>query len=202
MSAMQELATTGGLKDPVFDSQAIFCAVMNAFAHPGAIADLGERATAPAPLMPAAAAFIAAMADFDTPVWLDETLRSAAGLREWISFQSGAPLTGRADAAAFAVLSDPDGLVEVDRFAVGTPAYPDRSATLIVQVEALDGGEPLTLAGPGIETEREIAPRGLPGGFLSIWSRNGALFPLGVDLLLVSGARAIALPRTTRIREA
>jgi alpha-D-ribose 1-methylphosphonate 5-triphosphate synthase subunit PhnH len=31
--------------------------------------------------------------------------------------------------------------------------------------------------------------------------RNNALFPLGVDLVLVAGARVIALPRTTRIRE-
>ena len=198
MTAAQQLATRGGLAEPVFDSQAIFSALMDAFARPGTIADLGSRAEAPAPLMPAAAAFVAAMADFDTSVWLDETLCRAEGLREWISFQTGAALADAPDAADFALLSE---LVEMERFAIGTPSYPDRSATLIVQIEALEGGAELALTGPGIEGERAIAPRGLPRDFATIWSRNNALFPLGVDLVLVSGARAIALPRTTRIRE-
>jgi alpha-D-ribose 1-methylphosphonate 5-triphosphate synthase subunit PhnH len=196
MTVAQQLATSGGLTDPVFDSQAIFSALMNAFARPGTIADLGTRAVAPAPLMPAA--FIAAMADFDTRIWLDEALSGAEGLGEWISFQTGAVLADAPEAADFALLTE---LAEIERFAIGTPAFPDRSATLIVQIEALEGGAGLTLTGPGIETERGIAPCGLPRDFAAIWLRNNALFPLGVDLVLVAGARVIALPRTTRIRE-
>ncbi|MER2635427.1 MAG: phosphonate C-P lyase system protein PhnH [Rhizobiaceae bacterium] len=194
-------ATAGGFSDPVFDSQAVFAAIMNAFARPGTVADLNGRASAPAPLADAAAAFLAALADFDTPVWLDVTLRAAPGLREWIAFQTGAPLTDTPDAAAFAVFSGAAGLTAMERFAIGTPAYPDRAATLVVQVEALAGGAPLTLSGPGIETTATIAPRGLPERFATLWTRNNALFPLGVDLLLVSGSRALALTRTTRIRE-
>jgi alpha-D-ribose 1-methylphosphonate 5-triphosphate synthase subunit PhnH len=195
------IATAGGFADPVFDSQAVFSAIMNAFARPGTVADLGGRAAAPAPLMPAPAAFLAALADFDTAVWLDETLRNAPALREWMSFQTGAPLTGEAEAASFAVLADAAGLLEMERFAIGTPNYPDRSATLVVQVEALQGGAPLTLSGPGIETVATVAPRGLPDGFAALWARNNALFPLGVDLLLVAGTLAMALTRTTRVRE-
>lgn len=194
-------ATAGGFSDPVFDSQAVFSAIMNAFARPGTVADLGGRAAAPAPLAPAASAFLAALADFDTAVWLDEAMRVAPGLPEWISFQTGAPLTLKPDAAGFAVLSSASGVLKLDRFAVGTPNYPDRSTTLVVQVEALEGGAPLTLSGPGIEATATIAPRGLPADFAALWARNNALFPLGIDLLLVSGALAMALPRTTRVRE-
>lgn len=195
------IATAGGFADPVFDSQAVFSAVMNAFARPGTVADFGNRAAAPAPLMPATAAFLAALADFDTPIWLDDTLRAAHGLREWISFQTGASLTDRAEDAGFVVLSGTGELLDIERFAIGTPNYPDRSATLIAQVEAMEGGTPLVLSGPGIETTAIVSPRGLPQNFSTLWARNNALFPLGVDLLLVRGAQALALTRTTRVRE-
>lgn len=195
------ISTAGGFADPVFDSQAVFSAIMNVFARPGTVADLGSRAMAPAPLAPASAACLAALADFDTPVWLDVALGDAPGLGAWVSFQTGSPLTDKAGYACFAVLSDGAALLDLDRFAIGTPSYPDRSATLIVQLEALEGGAPLFLSGPGIETTSTVAPRGLPQGFAALWAKNNALFPLGVDLLLVAGSRALALPRTTRIQE-
>ncbi len=87
------------------------------------------------------------------------------------------------------------------RFPLGTPAYPDRSATLLLAVRSLAGGAPLVLTGPGIETERLIAPAGLPAGFLPAMAENRSGFPLGFDLVLVAGTQALALPRTTAIRE-
>ena len=86
-------------------------------------------------------------------------------------------------------------------FALGTPDYPDRSVTLFLPVRSFTSGAPLALTGPGIETERTIAPAGLPAGFLPVMAQNQASFPLGFDLVLVAGGEALALPRTTRIRE-
>lgn len=202
MTRSDSVAVEGGLADPVFDSQAIFSLIMNAFARPGTIVGLGDRVTAPAPVVPAAAAFLATLADFDTPVWLDEPLKQAEGLAAWIAFQTGAPLTENPEAARFAVLADAQSAAELDRFAIGTPAYPDRSATVLVPVEDLEGGAPLTLAGPGIEGQARIAPRGLPSACLAAAARNAALFPLGLDFVLVCGTRALALPRTTGIGSA
>ncbi len=58
----------------------------------------------------------------------------------------------------------------------------------------------LTLTGPGVKGERRFgfAPRDRRH-FLAQWRRNGAAFPLGVDLILTAGRRLAALPRTTRI---
>ena len=187
----------GGLADPVFGSQAVFRATMDAFAAPGTIVDFGPAVAAPGPLVPAAAALMATLADGDTPIWMADPTGPAA---RWLRFQTGAPLTDDLARATFALLAEGDGGFE--RFAIGTPEDPDRSATLLLPVRALTGGAPLRLTGPGIETERVIAPSGLPAGLLATMAANLALFPRGFDLVLVHGTAALALPRTTRVREA
>ena len=78
---------------------------------------------------------------------------------------------------------------------------PEASATLIVQLPALEGGPTLRLTGPGIRADATIAPMGLPPDFVAQWSRNRALFPAGVDLVLCAGDRLAAFPRTLSIAE-
>ena len=194
-------AVEGGFVDPVFDAQAIFRSLMQALAEPGTVADLGPRVTAPASLVPAAAAILATLADGDTPVWLPEPTGADEAAALWLRFQTGAPITTDPALAVFAVLPQGHDPAAWTRFALGTPAYPDRSATLLLPVPSLAGGDALVLTGPGIETDRTIAPVGLPAGFVPALDENHSRFPLGFDLVLVSGAAALALPRTTRIRE-
>lgn len=90
-------------------------------------------------------------------------------------------------------LGDWAALQPLDRFAIGTPEYPDRSATLIVD-DASDWAE-VTLAGPGIR-ERAIAALPDPEAFRT----NHARFPLGWDAILTRGNQAIAIPRSTEVR--
>jgi alpha-D-ribose 1-methylphosphonate 5-triphosphate synthase subunit PhnH len=197
--AASQTVYEGGLTDPVFGSQSIFRHVMDAFANPGRVVDLGGMVNPPAPLCEASAAFLAALADYDTPVCLEDRATDATA---WLAFHTGAPVTSDAADAAFAVLSPRSPVAGWSRFAIGTSSYPDRSATLLLPVESLAGGRVLTLTGPGIETTVSIAPAGLPDSFVAAMSANRALFPLGFDLLLVCGSQALALPRTTRIKEA
>lgn len=199
MNAVASRAVSGGFKDPVFDGQAVFRAMMGVFAEPGTIADLSGRVEAPDGLVPGAAALLAALSDADAPVHLDEPMGDAPA---WLAFQTGSAPVGSWREAAFVVLafgSDPAGW---DRFPQGTEPYPDRSATLILPVEALEGGPELVLTGPGIQSRRRIAPRGLSAGFVEYRRRNAALFPRGHDLVLVAGTRVMALPRTTRVAKA
>ncbi|BDA85642.1 carbon-phosphorus lyase subunit PhnH [Aureimonas sp. SA4125] len=192
----------GGFTNPVFDSQAIFAGVMQAMSRPGTPVDLGSRVRAPHVLAPAAASILAALADYDTPVWLDEGLRHDGEAGRWVSFQTGAILVADPARARFAVCSARADVPNLSTFAIGTPDYPDRSATLIVMLESLDGGPALRLSGPGIETSARIAPKSLSPVFFADWAINNALFPRGVDVLLVAGSQVIGLPRTTKIRSA
>ncbi|MGE7368702.1 phosphonate C-P lyase system protein PhnH [Neorhizobium sp. NPDC001467] len=190
----------GGFANPVMDSQAVFRRVMNALAQPGTVADLSGFVTPPSPLSQAAAAILLTLADYDTPVWFEKPENNDDAIG-WMSFHTGAPRTADAARAAFAVLEKASPVETWASFPIGTSDYPDRSATLLLPVESLVGGSPLTLTGPGIETQAVIAPVGLPEGFVAAMAENRAAYPLGLDVLLVCGGEAMGLPRTTRIEE-
>lgn len=199
MAATRKDGIGGGFRSPVFDAQRVFDGVMRAFSRPGTIVDYGERLDGPPEMEPAAAALVATLVDYDTPVWLDEALGGVDPVRAWIGFETGAVIVGEPERARFALLSKGAGLPPLSRFAVGSAEYPDRSTTLILALAHLDGGVPLELTGPGIETAARFSPRGLPSGFLADWAINHAMFPRGIDVVFVAGSRAVALPRTTRI---
>jgi alpha-D-ribose 1-methylphosphonate 5-triphosphate synthase subunit PhnH len=190
----------GGFTAPVFQSHAAFRLVMDAMAKPGRIVDLGHTVQPPAPLEPAAAAFLAALADYDTQVWFEDSGADTAAT--WLTFHTGTAVTNNPSAASYAVLSKNSPVGSWRNFAMGSLSYPDRSATLLLPVESLRDGAPLTLRGPGIETAATIAPRELPDGFAETMAINAARFPLGFDLLMTCGSELLALPRTTHLVEA
>lgn len=194
---------TGGFADPVLQGQAAFRAVMDAMANPARIRETDGTPSAPGGVPSAMAALALALVDHDTPVTLGESLRASA-FPAWLAFQTGAPMAETAFDAAFALFTRADGFPGFEGFPIGSDEYPDRSVTLIIEVEALEGGPDLTARGPGIRDSITIAPKGLPADFLARWQENGALFPRGIDLVLVEGQRFLCLPRTTRlqIREA
>ena len=180
-----------------FASQAAFRAIMEAFARPGDIRRISAEA-APAPLAPATAALVQSLADYDTPVWLDPALAATPDIADWIRFRTGAPIASEAGHAAFALIGDAAALPDFALFAQGSDEYPDRSTTLIVQV-ARFSGPAFTLEGPGIKTMRQIAAEPLPADFPERCALNRELFPRGVDVVLVAGDQAAALPRSIRV---
>ncbi|WP_378949228.1 phosphonate C-P lyase system protein PhnH [Mesorhizobium sp. ANAO-SY3R2] len=195
-----EQAIDGGFAAPVFDAQAIFRAVMDAMARPGTIQPVAALTQPPATLSATAGAVALTLCDHDTPLWLDTPLQVSAAAKSWLAFHSGAPLAATAADAHFALVANPANLMALENFAQGTQEYPDRSTTLILQVESLTAGEPLELKGPGIETLATIAPTPLPRHFVEQWKQNGARFPRGVDIILAAPDGVACLPRTTRIK--
>ncbi|WEX09457.1 phosphonate C-P lyase system protein PhnH [Chelativorans sp. AA-79] len=196
---MEAVTIEGGFPDPVFDAQATFRAVMDAMARPGTVARGVHLPRPPAPLMPEAGAVALALCDADTPMWIDPLLREDKAVAGWLGFQTGAPLVREPADAHFAFVSDPANLPAFENFAQGSQEYPDRSATLVLQVETLTSGEALRLEGPGIETFVMLSPRPLPRHFVEQWAQNRTRFPRGIDLILVCREGLAALPRTTKI---
>ena len=186
-----------GFADPVLGGQAVFRAVLDALARPGRPVACPEPVAAPAPLGRAMAAAALTLVDFDTPVWLDPALAIPA-VQSFLRFHTGAPLVADAAAASFVFVADLAALPRLGRLALGEDSYPDRSATLVVEVPALDGTAMGRFTGPGIATAEPAGVVGLPSWFREDWAANGAAYPLGVDLLFTCGDRMLGLPRTTR----
>ena len=196
--ASQSQIYAGAFADPVFAAQSVFRCLMDGFARPGTIKHLDTTSTPPAPLGVAAGAVALTLCDHDTPIWLTSALGKSA-VPQWIAFHTGASATTSKTDARFAFIEKGAAFPGFDQFSLGTQEYPDRSTTLVIEVEALTGGQVLTAKGPGIKGETEIAVKGLPDVFLEFWTANRAIFPRGVDLVLTAGDRLVCLPRTTRL---
>ena len=99
---------------------------------------------------------------------------------------------------AVALIAAPLAMPPLTVFACGLAAYPDRSATLVLQIPSLVGGQPVSLSGPGIEHSIAVAAAGLPDWFWPAWNENAERYPLGIDVFLADGEAVVGLPRTTR----
>jgi alpha-D-ribose 1-methylphosphonate 5-triphosphate synthase subunit PhnH len=183
----------------VLVAQSVFRKVMDATARPGSIETIASAAGAPAAIAPAAAAIALTLFDHDTPVWLDRRLASSLAVASWLRFRTGCPIAADPAQCAFALAAEAAALPRLQMFAPGTPDYPDRSTTLILEVATLRQGQELALSGPGIRGTANLRVGGLPDDFIAQHAANRALFPRGVDLLLVAGNEVAALPRTTTV---
>jgi alpha-D-ribose 1-methylphosphonate 5-triphosphate synthase subunit PhnH len=200
--ASQTAADSGlrpGFADPVHGAQQAFRQILQAMARPGTIQDCGGELDPPPALSPAMASVCLTLADADAPLWLSPARRTDAAVG-YLKFHCNAPVLDDVGRASF-VLADTAGMPALDACARGDDRYPDRSATLIVEVPRLaaDGQGAWVLRGPGIAATETLSTDGLPGDFPARWRDNGAQYPCGVDLILTCGSRLAALPRTTRI---
>jgi alpha-D-ribose 1-methylphosphonate 5-triphosphate synthase subunit PhnH len=186
---MRDDVLTGGFSDAPVQSARAFRAALDALARPGRIVTLSGGA-APAPLSTAAATLLLTLCDGETPLYLAPG-HDAPQVRDWVAFHIGAPIVGPGE-AMFA-LGGWATLGRLDLYPVGTPDYPDRSATLIVELDRLaaDGAR---LTGPGIATEARLS---LPE--TAAFEVNRTRFPLGLDFFFTAGTALAALPRTTRV---
>ncbi len=186
---MQAEVLGGGFAEVPVEAARAFRAAMQAMARPGRIETV-RGAQPPAPLSEAAGVLALTLCDPETPVHLAGALDCAA-VRDWITFHTGAPFVG-AGSCHFAFGSW-EALMPLDRFPAGTAQYPDRSATLIVQLPELTASG-VVLRGPGI---RDSAALSLPE--VAAFRANAARFPLGLDFFLCAGNRLAGLPRSTSV---
>jgi alpha-D-ribose 1-methylphosphonate 5-triphosphate synthase subunit PhnH len=183
---------------PVFDSQRNFRELLQAMARPAAPRAVPVLAAAPAPILPATMAVLLTLCDADTAVWLQQPNDEVAS---HLRFHAGVRLVQEPADADFALITAPSSMPPLSLFAHGELRYPDRSATLIVQVDGFDDNVGRRFAGPGIRDVEQLAIEGLPTGFWQQRAAMSAQLPLGVDLIFISGERMVALPRTTRVLE-
>ena len=188
-----------GFVDKVLSAQSTFRSVMDAMARPGTVQRIVPMAGSPGPMMRGTAAIALTLFDHDTPLWLDARMAERSDVVKWLKFHTGAPVVQDSSIASFALISDGALLPALERFALGTNEYPDRSTTVILQVESLDSGRSFALRGPGIDGVATLQASIRPFDLFERLQFNEALFPRGIDLVLVADDAVVAIPRTTRV---
>jgi len=194
---MTVLAPAAGFTDPVQQSQQAFRVLLDAMARPGRVVSLEQEPGHPAGLAPALAAALLTLCDLDTPVWLGPGFNTVE-MRDWLRFHTGAPLASAANLAAVALLSAEQGITLED-FSFGTDEAPERGATLLIQVPALNGAPAATWRGPGIKDAVAMPACGLTPAFWHQRVLLGSAFPRGLDIYLACGGDIVGLPRSTAI---
>jgi alpha-D-ribose 1-methylphosphonate 5-triphosphate synthase subunit PhnH len=196
MTTIAELPA--GFADKVLSAQTTFRSVMEAMARPGSVQRVIASVGTPPHLMRGTAAIALTLFDHDTPVWLDPLLAETIEVKKWLKFHSGAPVVTDSSIASFALVSEGGMLPELDRFAFGSSEYPDRSTTVILQVDSLARGAQYELSGPGIDGRAILQASFKPNDLFERLAINAALFPRGIDVVLVADDAIVAIPRTTR----
>src|SRR5271154_6191458 len=138
MTTMAELPA--GFADKVICAQSTFRSVMDAMARPGNVQRVVASSGSPSPVMRGAAAIALTLFDHDTPIWLDPEMSETSEVAKWLKFHSGAPVVTDSSICSFALIGDGRALPDLECFAFGSNEYPDRSTTVIVQVESLTKG--------------------------------------------------------------
>lgn len=183
----------------VIEAAHAFRTIMSAVSRPGRILPFKADHAVPSPLWATAACVARTLCDFQTPVWLAPELHDEA-VSHYIRFHTGAPIAAKPEEASFIFLQTASAEIDPALFAQGTHEYPDRSATLVIQVASLGNAGEVELSGPGIPLPLKLHADGVPQRFWEAMAENHVQFPLGVDVIFVSPDAIAALPRSTAIR--
>jgi alpha-D-ribose 1-methylphosphonate 5-triphosphate synthase subunit PhnH len=191
--------------DRILHAQDHFRVIVTALSRPGTINEFRPIALSPPPGLNTASTLVA-FALLDSGIGF-HLVRMTSLEAEYLATNTGARAVAIED-AAFLFASGLEAPSVLEGVHCGSLTYPDTAATIVLQVEALSsspqpGGLLLTLEGPGIDGRTQVSVGGLSTDLLLALQARNAEFPLGIDVLLTTGAAApatvVGLPRTTRV---
>ncbi len=183
--------------DPAHDNQRIFRAILLTMAQPGTVTVLGNWPNPPKGPHPAAAAVCLTLADMDTPMWVNSP--APVDVTTYLRFHCGCPIIRSQEECTFGLILDGNELPDLERFNPGDIEYPDRSATLIIQVSPIGIGSGVSLSGPGIRDNTLLHVDGLHPDFWQAMQQNSRRFPLGYDVILTTETEIVSLPRSIQV---
>lgn len=190
---------TGAFAEPPIESAMSFRAILAAMSRPGAKIDFATGVRPSSPLSSETAAVLLTLVDADTPLWLAPDLATNE-ICDWLRFHTGARYVTQPAQATFAVVSATSPLAGLPALPIGTAEYPDRAATLILQLSQIGHEATHELTGPGIESVFRFDATGLPAEVLALIDRNRTLYPLGIDVIVTAPGAVVGIPRSTAVR--
>ena len=198
MTTVAELPA--GFADKVLSAQSTFRSVMDAMARPGSVQRIVAVAGAPAAMMRGTAAIALTLFDHDTPLWLDPWMSETPEVTSWLKFHTGAPVIADSSICSFALIGDARALPGARSLCV-------RQQRVSGPLDDADpaGRKPDARSCARIARSRHRRHRRLAGHdpadgpFAAARDQSAALFPRGIDVVLVHDDTIVAIPRTTRL---
>nr|QNO55242.1 hypothetical protein MHJDHPNH_00044 [Methanosarcinales archaeon ANME-1 ERB7] len=121
-------------------------------------------------------------------------------ISRYISSNTGSHESSLED-ADFILIYDGSSGGTIHEMKRGTLEYPDESAILIYDARRIGDGVHLTISGPGIRDELEIAIDGIEEEEIRDIVKVNSEFPLGIDVIFSDlYGNIVCLPRSTRVR--
>ena len=198
MTTVAELPA--GFADKVLSAQSTFRSVMDAMARPGSVQRIAAAAGAPPPMMRGTAAIALTLFDHDTPIWLDP--RDVRNIR--CRQMAQVPHQRAGDR----------GFLDLQLRADRRPGRASGARSLCVRQQRISGSfddaDPAgrkpdagsgasNCAAPASTARPCCRPRSSRRTCSSGSRINAALFPRGIDVVLVADDAIVAIPRTTRL---
>ncbi|MEQ6970455.1 phosphonate C-P lyase system protein PhnH [Pectobacterium polaris] len=187
-----------GFAHPVFGTQLCFRKIVKAMSEPGSLVTV-PNVSGLESMSSATAATLLTLTSHTTPLFIDPKIGNPLLLRT-LCLHTNVPIATTLDGADFVLLSGNRFSYDLMALSCGSEVEPEKSTTVIVEVEGMHDGPCLKLTGPGIKTHRIISPR-LPVSVRDYLCNRPHAFPTGLDFLFTSGKKLFAIPRSTHVEE-
>lgn len=189
--------------DLVHDIQSVYRKVLNSMARPGVIETLEEQKKIDIEVSCNKGTFLVMLMLLDGEVSFNIVSEKSEEMTSLISQMTYSKQKNLEEADYIFVLEDASekSLAEVYKLAkIGTLIDPNKSATIIAEVNSINNNDDLELSGPGIKDKKSLSISGN-----NKWIKERELknkeYPLGVDAIYIDKEyKVVSLPRTTKIK--
>ena len=188
--------------DTVFDAQQHFRLLLDSMSRPGKINTFPNADIDP-PQGFSHAAALTGFALLNSDVTYFITGDNAPDIGRYLLVNTGSQPANIA-IADYIFLPERHDASGLENARVGTPAYPEDSATLIASAQLIseelhEGALAITLKGPGVNGQAEVFVSGLSAGLLDFVKEQNAEYPLGTDLIITDrDGNVICIPRSNK----
>lgn len=187
------------MNDPVLRHTAVFRRLLQVSSRPGnvvSLADLIRPDQLIKTLNPLIELITLTLCDVETSFCFSSNQTAAHQLAQLSASHLVSP--EQADLIVILLGDDPLPLIETAK--TGDLISPDRSASLLIEVEKLSADQDYALSGPGIKDITHMGITGLDRAWVQAFTDKNSEFPCGIDLFLIDQyANLSAIMRTTKV---
>lgn len=194
--------------DEVFDSQKIFRSLMDGMSRPGKVIKLGSHSFTlfPDGFNPFVLSVLKTLCDNNVSVAIGRA--DTAEWHRYLEINTGA-VACQLNESDYVVFQGEKYDEDFSLLNPGSVEFPEDSATAVISVTHITAAQKtscqdpycyIRMAGPGIKDKNFVGVLDLDWKYINTFSETNAIFPLGIDVILVDQeGNIVCIPRTTKV---